>query len=159
MGQNNMGQNSMDQRSANPESLESGAPVSSGVPEFADPTSIRRRMLEQLEASLRLSQQALLARDLARIEQLSVEQTVLCHALGSVRASAGCRTVATDSRTLAAAARVLELGRVQAELLCRAQQSLRMLSHVLAGAQADYGPPAGLRQVAAGRALPSRGKG
>jgi hypothetical protein len=48
-----------------------------------------------------------------------------------------------SSQVNAASIRILYLGRVQAALLVRARQCLRMLAHLVAGPQAGYGPPHG----------------
>ncbi|MGA1985060.1 MAG: hypothetical protein ABSG72_02235 [Candidatus Sulfotelmatobacter sp.] len=112
-------------------------------------------LLGELESSLEASQHALLARDLAGIERHTGEQVRLrraleilwsqnslegsdrvpIHPMLSVRAGA--------AEFGAAELRVLQLGRVQAALLRRAQRWSRMLSHVLAGPGAGYAAPAG----------------
>ena len=107
-------------------------------------------LLTELEASLGASQAALLSRDLARFEQRVHEQSEMRRALAtffSPAHSEGSRdeeiSSATGSGALrAAAARVLQLGRMQVAWLARAQQSLRAIAHGLAGTQAGYGPAA-----------------
>ena len=119
---------------------------------------VRLRILSDLETSLRAAQRALLERNLVQIEQLTNEQRTLRNALGAHLAE---NKIEPDLSPVfaGAAARVLQLGRVQAALLSRARQSLRTLSHVMAGTQVDYGPPAGFTQVAERQAAPLCGKG
>jgi hypothetical protein len=114
-------------------------------------------LLLQLEASLQASQIALLARDLARIEQGTRDQIRLLQELeilsapgrGLEEGSPGKRNSCAPSsdgpltaELRAAQLRVLHLGRVQTALLVRGERSLRILSHLVAGAQSNYGPPA-----------------
>jgi hypothetical protein len=113
-------------------------------------------LVQELEVSLERSQRALLARDLRGIEQGTLEQTRLQQKLAmlwpeaasekrrdknaaAVTACVGKLDV--DAALLAAQRRVLHLGRVQASLLARAQQSLKMISYLAAGPQTTYGPP------------------
>jgi len=102
--------------------------------------------LLELEASLLSSQEALLARDLAGVEQGTCEQVRLQRALEILRPCEAAQTSDSErtrasSELRAAAIRILHLGRVQAALLDRAQRSLRMISNLLAGPEASYGPP------------------
>jgi hypothetical protein len=100
--------------------------------------------LLELEASLLSSQKALLARDLAGVEQGTLEQMCLRRALEILRPWDGARTSDSEqpsSELRATAMRILHLGRVQGALLDRAQRSLRMISNLLAGPEANYGPP------------------
>lgn len=107
-------------------------------------------LLANLENSLRSSQAALLARDVIRIEQLASEQAELQHALSACLHSPDPSVPEREDNFFgprgdavrATQARVLHLGRVQSVLLRRAQQSLRAISHLLAGPQSDYGPAA-----------------
>jgi len=112
-------------------------------------------ILGELESSLLIGQKALLARDLAGVEQATREQIRLRRALEVLwardvlhprnsdptsRSEPGCESpLATGLR--AAQLRVLHLGRVQAALLARARRSLRMISNLLAGPEAIYGLP------------------
>jgi hypothetical protein len=123
-------------------------------------------LLQELEASLEQSQRALLKRDLAGIEQGTREQIGLQQALAALWASAapavpavpedqraadpaisfgplsfGLRESNLAPTVLAAQRRVLHLGRVQAAVLSRARQSLKMIFYLAAGPQTTYGPP------------------
>jgi len=96
-------------------------------------------LLLDLEASLRSSQSALLARDMPRMELLTRKQDELHHALSTILKS-GSRPGTCDGTVPAVARRVLQLGRVQCALLRRAQQSLRTSLYSAAGTQSEYGP-------------------
>jgi len=110
-------------------------------------------LLADLESSLRASQRALLARDLALLERLTDEQFHLQQrlALLPVTRSGSCldESPATavdtsmNSAVIAAHRRLLHLGRVHGALLDRAQQRLRTLARFLADPQAPYGPAPG----------------
>ena len=108
--------------------------------------------LAALEASLRFTQKALLARDLHGIAQGARDQRHFQQQLELLlfasRAAHKTTHPAWDfrhSRFLpdlnAAAHRILHLGRIQAALLERGQRSLRMLSNLLAAPSACYRPP------------------
>lgn len=106
-------------------------------------------LLGELEASLQTSQQALLARDVARLEESTREQTRLqrsLQVLGSRDAAQGSDPTRYDlafaAQLRAAQLRALHLGRVQAALLARAQRWLRVVSNLLAGLEASYVAPA-----------------
>jgi hypothetical protein len=112
-------------------------------------------ILRELEASLAASQKALLARDLEGITQGTREQVRLQRALGILwgksmsadEIGAPETALATQygsepDEFVAAAQRVLYLGRVQAALLARSQQTLKMISYLVAGPNATYEPPA-----------------
>jgi hypothetical protein len=132
-------------------------------------------ILQELEASLAASQQALLARNLEAMESGIERQQRLQRALailwgmnqrGGNAAMNQLKTANSlelnentlrqpillpkelqgDARLQAAAANILHLARVQKALLVRAQQSLRMIGHLAAGAQANYQAPASLGQ-------------
>jgi flagellar biosynthesis/type III secretory pathway chaperone len=132
------------------------------IPETAsDVAHARQTLLSQLETSLEASQQALLARDLPRLEQLTGEQNVLLRSLATLstapETSRAKTSVSEDPLLLkdpfvlkvrAAAARTLHLGRVQQALLDRAQRSLRALSRLIAGPQASYRPFADIEEIA-----------
>lgn len=116
-------------------------------PNAAEPAQAQLGLLRHLEASLGASQQAVLSRDLQRLEQLTAEQHRLRQALALAlqrdpfhgtqeRAPDSALTTAVRS----AEERVLHLGRVQLLLLAHAQRSLQVLSHLLAGPQAPYTP-------------------
>ena len=91
--------------------------------------------------------------DLPGIEQHTSEQTRLhreLEILWSQNGPSQDSALASDSKPFEPAwvaelgpaqLRVLQLGRVQAALLVRAQRRLRMLSHLLAGPGAGYAPP------------------
>lgn len=112
-----------------------------------------------MEGSLRDSQQAVLSRDVTRLQQCTAGQISLlqelrmqwpkesskgesAHDASVARASKAPahenRQAADDLLLVEAARRVLHLGRVQAALLRRAQQSLRAVSNLMAGRQAGY---------------------
>src|SRR5579863_3212787 len=129
-------------RSAQPPSTEPS--LRRGNAEIAQAS---RALLGRLEASLQASQDALLARDITRLEERTCEQIGLrrsleilwdaAHPPGSDAAPHDLR-LAAELR--AAQIRVLRLGRVQAALLGRAQRWLRMVSNLLAGPEASYAP-------------------
>jgi hypothetical protein len=125
-------------------------------------------LLDELERSLAASQRALLSRDLEGLEQATCKQIALRRSLQIlspktlvsrtprsqilVSQTAGPELRAQDRPALelgsafaeglrAAEWRVLYLGRVQAALLTRAQRSLRIVSHRLAGSAASYAAP------------------
>jgi hypothetical protein len=112
-------------------------------------------LLRELEASLETSQKALLARDLESIEQETREQMRLQQSLAillenglvSEKCNGMPQTILRrvcnpdTEQLLLTAQRVLHLGWVQATLLNRAQQSLQMISRLLAGPSATYVPP------------------
>jgi hypothetical protein len=110
-------------------------------------------LLQELARSLHAGQQALLSRDLLSLELNTQTQHRLCQALeilwtqkaatpssyrpGSPNGPDGALAV----RLRAAQWQVLQLGRVQAALLIRAQRSLRMIVHLRAGLEATYSAP------------------
>ena len=111
-------------------------------------------LLRELEASLESTQQAVLARDLAGLEQGTREQLRLRQELEILWAwdrthphadpAAGTCNL-RDAPDLmvelrAIGMRVLLLGRVQAAVLLRAQRSLRMMAALLAGPESSYSP-------------------
>jgi len=117
-------------------------------------------LLGELEASLRLSQSALLQRDLAGLEQATREQTRLRRALEilwewdatACKPGAGLdgRGKPESAPTLRAMQqRVLHLGRIQAALLAGEQRWFTMLANLVAGPDSGYGA-AGIRHTAAG---------
>jgi len=95
-------------------------------------------VLLELEAGLHSSQKALLARDMAGVEQGTREQIRLRRALEILAPWEAART-SSELRTTAM--RILHLGRVQAALLDRARRWSRMISNLLAGPEASYGRP------------------
>jgi hypothetical protein len=119
----------------------------------------RLKLLRELEASLRGSRQALLALDLAGIEQGTREQVGLVRELqrfpeplmkmpgpglrnetqgtGASERPAWSREMAAEVRHSEQA--VLQAARVQAALLARAQRKLRILANMLAGPSLNYG--------------------
>jgi hypothetical protein len=105
-------------------------------------------LLAELEQSLEASQRALLSRDLEGLERETREQTGLHRSLeilssrnGALDEPAPRIDPAVAAGLRAAQWRVLYLGRVQAALLTRAQRSLRIVSHRLAGSEASYAQP------------------
>ena len=127
-------------------------------------------LLCELEASLRLSQRALLQRDLPGLEQATREQIRLRCALGILWEwdATACKPAARfDGRTQpklspaesaraesapdlrAAQQRVLQLGRIQAALLAGQQRWFTMLANLVAGPDSGYGA-AGIRHNAPG---------
>jgi len=107
-------------------------------------------LLRQLEASLQASQRALLSGDLEALQEKTCEQLRLQGALQACwsQNGAGAResnpmlaefAIASDLR--AAQMRVLDLGRVQAAILSRANRWLTTVSNLLAGAAAGYSSP------------------
>ena len=118
-------------------------------------------LLMELEASLQSSQRALLARDVACLEQSSGEQTRLLRALQIFwPAHAPISDLERDdlaggAELQAAQLRVLHLGRVQAALLARGQRWLRTIENLLAGPTTNYAPSAHAR-VPLGAAPPLR---
>ena len=117
-----------------------------------EPARASLALLEQMELSLHASQKALLARDLAQLECHTGEQRRLQQALAilwqGTRTQPPSSPLETeDDRALGAQlrraqTRVLHLARVQAALLARAQRTLHMISNLLAGTGAGYGPAA-----------------
>jgi hypothetical protein len=108
-------------------------------------------LLVNLEISLRASQEALLARDIHKFEQLSQEQVDLQRALSMVLHQPGLkgdlRAITHDHVFWSTHMRVLELTRVHSALLRRAQRSLRRLSCWRAGTNSQYAPLAGTQRV------------
>jgi hypothetical protein len=111
-------------------------------------------LLCELEVGLKNSQKVLLSGDASGLEIQTREQNrllaelwkidSLAQAASSTRQAGNSqlRPAAEDSdiavELQAAAARILHAGRVQAALLARARQRLRMIANVLAGPQAAY---------------------
>lgn len=107
----------------------------------------RLQLLQELEASLSGSRQALLALDLAGIEQGTREQVGLVRELQSFpdmqMPQPGAETPSSPRETVEEVRRceqsVLQAVRVQAALLARAQRKLLILANMLAGPSLDYG--------------------
>jgi hypothetical protein len=123
-------------------------------------------LLHEMETSLEASQRALLRGDAAGMETGTREQRRLQRALELLWAMDRSRSCPDDPKNIGRAAeisfprpapesmselsgelraaqlRVLHLGRVQAVLLRRAQQSLVVLGNMLAGTGASYSPAA-----------------
>jgi len=111
-------------------------------------------LLQELEASLEATQQAVLARDWAGLDQGTREQMRLHRAFKTVWAQFETHPpgIAENGRgpleqepqlaaeLRAAGKRVLDLGRVQRALLVRAERSLRMMANLLAGPGSSYSP-------------------
>lgn len=104
------------------------------LPTETNSDALRLALLNDLESSLRASEQAILARDVARLERATEEQTSLHRRLVMlpVRGSSFSPAVREAQQ------RVLDLGRVQSALLERARQRLRMLANWIAGPEAQY---------------------
>jgi hypothetical protein len=118
----------------------------------------RAQWMAALEASLERSRKALLALDLAGIEAQTQVQAVLTRSfddlmraglqLNAARASAvgnaGSPMASATSKLEADfrdnATRIVQSARLQAALLARSQQKLRVLARTLAGPSAMYGP-------------------
>jgi hypothetical protein len=127
-------------------------------------------LLRDLEASLEATQKAVLARDLDGLEQSTREQKQLQRALAILWAESGTPPQASLPTRLescaphlaaelrAAGMRVLHLGRVQAGLLVRAQRSLRMIAHLLAGPESNYSPVPAQMEIPAQTPAPDRGE-
>jgi len=121
-------------------------PVNEGMPANESGATLLAWMGE-LEASLKVSHEALLKLDLARIEYRTSEQASLMGKLDAVRKQSedGALGLAAHApgpaRELrACGTRILEAARLQSALLARAQGKLRVLGNMLAGPGADYGP-------------------
>jgi hypothetical protein len=119
-------------------------------------------ILTELQASLEASQQALLARDLAGMEQGTRDQRRLQQALAALWTPRcicefhGSRDTVQPADFHATAARVHFLGRVQLALLGRALRSLNVLAHLVSGPAASYSPSSGA--VAIERAATAGGR-
>jgi len=110
---------------------------------LADP--VRIALVQRLEVSLQSSARATVSRNLRELEQATEEQT---HLLAELRASNTTSREHGDPAPLPAFARsrdtcrrVLELCRLQRALLARAQRSLDVLAHWMAGPGASYTHP------------------
>jgi hypothetical protein len=99
-------------------------------------------LLTELEASLRVSQAALLSRNLPDLEQYTSEQIELHRNLSQILSGGA----ALKSNPSAVPQRILYLTRVHLALLDRARQSLRMLANATA-AHATYAPRPGTATV------------
>jgi len=118
----------------------SSEPLRAACPEIAQ---AKRSLLTELEASLESGQRALLARDVAGLEQSSGEQMRLLRALqifwqpGPAQDDPAC-----NAELRALQMRVLHLGRVQAALLARGQRWLRTIANLVTGPATNYAPSA-----------------
>lgn len=92
-------------------------------------------LLADLESSLRANHQAILARDVSRLEQLAQQQASL---LATLQTSISASTDSSAEHLRPAQSRVLHLARVQQGLLDRMQRRLNMLSNLTAGPRAGY---------------------
>jgi hypothetical protein len=98
-------------------------------------------LLGQMEASLHGSREALLARDLAGIEQGTREQRALAGEIEAVlRKGIAPSMNGLEEELRRRQNRVLAAGRLQAALLARARRQLRVLVNMLAGSSVNYGP-------------------
>jgi hypothetical protein len=107
-----------------------------------------RALLQQLEASLGRSHQALVALDLAGIEQGTREQQRLCRNLAeeiwrrkNTEDARAEENPALGEELRRDAGKVLAAARVQAALVKRAQRKLQILANMLAGAERTYTSP------------------
>ena len=130
----------MDARSATPEILHSSR-------------SERVALLEEINASLLETQEALLQRDLSMLEQQSIRQIFLQQQLSRFAATPVGDKGTPASEVLEAHARVLQLGRVQLALLRRALLSLQITSNLVQGLHSGYGPRGAAAEIATPRAL------
>jgi hypothetical protein len=111
---------------------------------FSEPCTKLEVLFSNLESSLRASQQALLHHDVARLERLTAEQSLLAHSLAVYRQ----RSIADGNKIPSLflpelrerATRVLHHGRVVEALLGRAQRFLRVIANLAAGTGASYAP-------------------
>ncbi len=122
------------------------------VSEGAESLQTLSTLMCALEASLGASRKALLALDLAGIEQGTQEQVSLIHEFDAVlrrnRATPSTRSAerspdfadASEQELLRSRKRLLDAIRLQAALLARARCKLRVLANMLAGPSVGYGP-------------------
>src|SRR5438270_137508 len=96
----------------------------------ADFSPDRRRVLLELEASLRASHRALLERDLSRLRECTSTHILLQRALAASAAPKYNPPDAAEVRALQN--RILHLGRVQMALLSRAERWLGIVSNLVA---------------------------
>ncbi len=113
----------------------------------------RLALLEELYASLRETQEALLQRDVSMLEQQSTRQIFLQQQLSHLTATPLGDEASSPSEVLQAHARVLQLGRIQLALLRRASQSLQITSNLVQGLHSGYGPAGAVAAIATPRAL------
>jgi hypothetical protein len=118
--------------------------LSEGASHVLPPTCFA--LLTSLELALKTSQQALLDREVERLEELTHEQLRLRMLLAVAWAENGNQTAESNDPAVvasmqAAVKRVLHLGRIQRALLDRAQRYLRTLSNRMAGVGTPYDPP------------------
>jgi hypothetical protein len=139
----------------------SSVPAEEALDRREEPMRTHRTLMDQLEASLAGSRQALLALDLAGIERGTREQVVLAGEIEAALRRAIARPAAprasaehsAEQRMLRWSARaadlqelrrsenrVLAAARLQAALLVRVQCKLRVLANFLAGPSVNYGP-------------------
>jgi len=108
------------------------------------------QLLAELASSLKTSRHALLCGDVGQLEQLTVEQALLCARILPLAEAddkrahdAGAQPDAgAASALLAAQERILHLARVQQALLRRAGQRSRILANLLVGTDSEYAPAA-----------------
>lgn len=114
-------------------------------PSDCDSEALRLALLGDLESSLRASGQAILSRDVAKLERVTEEQAVLNRRLLLLPPEVGRVSPAATS----AHRRVLALVRIQSALLQRAVYRLRVLANWIAGTRAEYRPVSGNSAVVA----------
>jgi hypothetical protein len=108
--------------------------MTSELPSETNSDALRLALLADLESSLRSTEQAILARDVAGLERATDEQANLHRRLVLLPVHGSPFSAAV----MEAQRRVLQLGQVESALLERAQQRLRMLANWLAGPEAEY---------------------
>ena len=117
-------------------------PIIDGLkPPQAEIDGAQLQLLGNIEASLKVTQNALLAGEVSCLEEATRQQVGLHRDLEILceRDAAMLANLADSGDLRAARMRVLQLGQVQIALLRRAGQRLRMISNLLA-ASADCNP-------------------
>ena|SRR5271166_5903309 len=109
-----------------------------------DSAAVRLGLLGALEASLLVSQRALVSLDLEGIHRGTREQVDLVAKLAATwpRSAVGPSSVLAQE-TRQCELQTLQAARVQAALLSRLQSKLRVMANMLAGPSVIYGPLAG----------------
>lgn len=108
--------------------------MTSELPTETNSDALRVALLGDLESSLRETEQAILARDVARLERATDAQANLQRRLVLLPVRRSSVSPAVKEAEL----RVLRLGQIESALLGRAQQRLRMLANWMAGPEAQY---------------------
>jgi hypothetical protein len=156
-------------QAVHPLAADSPSPASTRELDFA---SCSIELLAELEASLMSSQSALLSRNVSAIERETQEQWRLqgsladlwARRLASMQKADSASSASPRLRPLlppklrAAQLRVWQLARVQLALLGRAQRWLQVVSHLMKGPSAGYGPPAGINSFLTSASWPPANK-